>query len=148
MYTIFTHVIVSEVYLTNLRGSFHVPNWNEGFQASFFSRTQYSIYCPLLFQQTSAKRRTVRLKVCHRNVLEILRSVATKTTRRILAGLAPYEPEHEALQFDTKKRRLLQIFKVHSQRERAYYSYPEEHCFAIVVVMYKEISTCPNFNFV
>ena len=48
-----------------------------------------------------------------------------KTTRRVLAGLAPYEPEREALQFDTKngrllfrKRKLLQIFKVHSQRER------------------------------
>ena len=47
-----------------------------------------------------------------------------ETTRWILAGLAPYEPEHEALQFDTKngcllfqKWKLLQIFKVHSQRE-------------------------------
>ena len=47
-----------------------------------------------------------------------------KTTRWILAGLVPYEPEHEALQFDTKngrllfwKRKLFQIFNVHSQRE-------------------------------
>ena len=48
-----------------------------------------------------------------------------KTTRRILAGLALYEPELEALQFDTKnghllfrKQKLLQIFNVHSQCER------------------------------
>ena len=53
-----------------------------------------------------------------------VRSVAKKL-KRIIVGLASYEPEYEVLQFDTKngrllfrKRKLLQIFKVHSQRER------------------------------
>ena len=53
-----------------------------------------------------------------------VRSIAKKI-RWIIVCLASYEPEYEALQLDTKngrllfrKRRLLQILKVHSQRER------------------------------
>ena len=85
----------------------------------------------------------MRLEVCHRNVWNMRKKHSEKTTRWILAGLAPHEPEREGLQFDTKngrllfrKRKLLQIFKVHSQHERTltgppsiqYRTWPSSQC--------------------
>ena len=67
----------------------------------------------------------MRLEVAIEMYWNMRKKRSEKTTRSILAGLVPYEPEYEALQFDTKngrllfrKRKLLQIFKVHSQSER------------------------------
>ena len=95
------------------------------FTLSFFRL--HSLHTMFYLLPTSISRmaayRAVR-SVPYKYIGICVRSVAKKI-RWIIVWLASYEPEYEVLQLDTKngrllfrKRKLLQIFKVHSQRER------------------------------
>ena len=99
---------MSEVILSIIHGSLHVPNGNRASFPEFF--TLHSLHTAFYLLPTAIPRH-----FCIANAYRAVRSsigicvtsVVKKTTRRILAGSVSYKPEREELQFDTKNSRLL-----------------------------------------